>query len=226
MRNGLYGKLPCKRDFVAEGVPRGFLPMWEPWLQGSLGASRMALGSRWQEIYLAAPIWRFWIGPAHCGRTVTGAFMPSVDGVGRWFPLTLMAAAEEGETLAPPTESPNEAWFEAVEDLLLSALDEGRVWEDLTRDLAGLATPPAVARRALPAGAVLTADGLLATAAAEPTAAAAFAALGAAGAAAEAATSIWWWTVGGGAFPAMAVTGRRLPDPARFHGFLTGRFDG
>lgn len=226
MRNGLYGKLPCKRDFVAEGVPRGFLPVFEPWLQGSLGAARMALGSRWQEIYLSAPIWRFWIGSAHCGRTVTGAFMPSVDGVGRWFPLTLMAAADEGETIAPPTASANETWFDAVETLLLSALDDGRRWEDLTADLAGLSTPPTAAPTRLPDGAVLTGDGLLVARGGEATTASAFAALAGAGAAAELATATFWWTIGGGTFPAMAATSRRMPDQGLFQGFLTGRFEG
>ena len=225
MANGLYGKLPIKRDFIAENVPRGFLPMWEPWLQGAVAASRMELGSRWQAIYLSAPIWRFWIGHAHCGRTVTGAFMPSVDGVGRYFPLTLMAMAEEGEGIQPPTRAPAEDWYMGAEDLLLSALEETVVFDDLIAALAAMPTPATTARVGLPEGARLLPDGLLVAVGANATSEAAFSALSAATDAGDLATATFWWTIGGGDFPAMAISGRRLPDPSDFSGLLTGRFD-
>ncbi len=93
---GLFGKLPAKRDFIALNAPSDFLAVYEKWLQGGLTASRLELGNRWQEAYLNAPIWRFWLGGAHGGQTVAGAFMPSVDGVGRYFPLTVFAAASPG----------------------------------------------------------------------------------------------------------------------------------
>src|SRR5687767_13437663 len=91
MAKGLYGKLHAKRDFVAIGVPRGFLTCWEPWLQGAMSASRDDLAQGWQDAFLTAPIWRFWLGSALCGSPVLGAIMPSVDGVGRCFPLTAVA---------------------------------------------------------------------------------------------------------------------------------------
>ena len=96
MPRSLYGKLPTKRDFIAAGVPREFLAVWEPWLQGSVSASRVTLGDRWQAAFLTAPIWRFWLGSDLCGVDVIGAFMPSLDGVGRYFPLTLIACADPG----------------------------------------------------------------------------------------------------------------------------------
>lgn len=226
MGNGLYGKLPIKRDFIAENIPRGFLPLWEPWLQGAVASSRLELGSRWQGIYLSAPIWRFWIGHAHCGRTVTGAFMPSVDGIGRYFPLTLVAAAEETEVIAPPTKEPADAWYEAAEDLLLSALDETAVFDDLVRALGEMAGPVAAPRPGLPEGAQLLGDGLLVARGGEATTASAFAGFSAAAEAGDLATATFWWTIGGEGFPAMAIGGRRLPDPHLFSGFLTGKFPG
>ena len=74
MQCGLYGKLPTKRDFIAIKAPREFLEVWEPWMQGGLSASRHALGDNWQQTFLTAPIWRFWLGSELCGRTVLGAF--------------------------------------------------------------------------------------------------------------------------------------------------------
>ena len=83
---GLYGKLPMKRDFISVSTPQAFLERWEPWIQGGIAASRVALGAQWQDIFLRAPIWRFWLGAEICGRPAMGSFMPSVDGVGRFFP--------------------------------------------------------------------------------------------------------------------------------------------
>ena len=95
MRCGLYGKLPSKRDFIAIGTPRELLSVWEPWMQGGLSASRHSLGDHWKQAFLTAPIWRFWLGADLCGTTVLGAFMSSLDGVGRYFPLTLFAYPDE-----------------------------------------------------------------------------------------------------------------------------------
>jgi type VI secretion system protein ImpM len=83
MRCGLFGKLPAKRDFVALQAPRAFLAVWEKWLQAGVSASRAELGADWQALFLRAPIWRFWLGAELAGAPVLGAFMPSVDGVGR-----------------------------------------------------------------------------------------------------------------------------------------------
>ncbi|WP_164076542.1 type VI secretion system-associated protein TagF, partial [Stenotrophomonas maltophilia] len=54
----------------------------------------------WTAVFLKAPIWRFWCGSSVLGTSLIGALMPSVDGVGRYFPLTVLApapAASEGE---------------------------------------------------------------------------------------------------------------------------------
>ncbi len=102
MLSGLYGKLPMKRDFITVSVPDAFLDLWEPWLQGGLTASREELGTRWEEVFLKAPIWRFWLGADLCGLATIGSFMPSVDEVGRFFPLTAFACAGQGASFSPP----------------------------------------------------------------------------------------------------------------------------
>src|SRR5688572_1852359 len=122
---GLYGKLPMKRDFIAVDAPRGFLQVWEPWLQGGIAASRIVLGTRWRDVFLRAPIWRFWLGPEICGFPVMGSLMSSVDGVGRFFPLTAIACGEAGDAFPPPTTEPQTAWFAELEEFLLSTLEDG-----------------------------------------------------------------------------------------------------
>ena len=212
---GLYGKLPMKRDFVALGVPREVLAAYEPWLQASLAASRVALGGLWQAAFLRAPIWRFWMGAELCGGSVLGALMPSVDGVGRYFPLTLVA---RGADLAPPELEPNAAWFERVDALLLGALVEGARFEDLGAALATLPAPSSLGPVPDPAGLrriegslVMTPgpDGLRAT----------FAALRSAQSACP--RSTLWWTEGGEGFPARALAARGMPAPYAFASFLS-----
>ena len=105
---GLFGKLPAKRDFVAFGASRRFLEAWEPWLQAGMATSKQSVGTGWTELYNRAPIWRFWLGADFCGEAMIGAFMPSVDGVGRSFPLTLFAG-EGDESLPPPELDANDA---------------------------------------------------------------------------------------------------------------------
>jgi len=58
-----------------------------------LFAAREKLGEDWLESYLKAPIWRFALMPgALDARPWFGVLMPSVDRVGRQFPLTFAAS--------------------------------------------------------------------------------------------------------------------------------------
>jgi type VI secretion system protein ImpM len=141
MQCGLYGKVPAKRDFIAIGAPREFLNAWEPWLQAAISASRTTLGEAWQPAFLTAPIWRFWLGADICGRSVIGAFMSSLDGVGRYFPLTLFACADVGAAIPPPEYGAQDGWFDAVEAFLMSTLDQGAQFETMTAQLGALPPP-------------------------------------------------------------------------------------
>jgi type VI secretion system protein ImpM len=86
---GFCGKLPARGDFVSAGLPRRFVDPWHDWLQRMLMASREALGEGWNAAWLEAPVWRFALAPGLCGPDAAlGLWMPSVDNVGRYFPLT------------------------------------------------------------------------------------------------------------------------------------------
>src|SRR5450759_3741976 len=141
MRCSLFGKLAAKRDFIALFAPRDFLNAWEPWMQGCVSASRESLDASWQQAYLTAPIWRFWLGADICGATVVGAFMSSLDGVGRYYPLTLFAYADPGSAIAPPDIDAHDKWLAAGEDLLLSTLDKDLSFDAITSSLDQLTAP-------------------------------------------------------------------------------------
>ncbi|MEO1457159.1 MAG: type VI secretion system-associated protein TagF [Pseudomonadota bacterium] len=102
---GYFGKISGYGDFVRKDLAPSFIEVWEPWLHAGLQASREALGHRWQEAYLTAPIWRFALPPGLAGpEGMIGVLMPSVDRVGRFFPLTL--AAPSGICLLDPGPDP------------------------------------------------------------------------------------------------------------------------
>lgn len=137
---GAYGKMPSAGDFFRIAPPPGFVEAWDPWLQQALLAGPQAFGGGWDAIYMSAPIWRFTLAAGVAGPTsVVGVVMPSVDRVGRRFPLTLacgMAAGPIG-----PVHFANDGLFEALEDLALAALDDGMTRDRLAEALGHLPPP-------------------------------------------------------------------------------------
>ena len=225
MRCGLYGKLPAKRDFIAIGAPREFLNAWEPWIQSGISASQVSLGADWQNVFLTAPIWRFWLGAENCGTTVIGAFMSSLDGVGRYFPLTLFACAEPGATIPPPEFDSQDDWFAAVEEFLMSTLDQDTQFDAITAALEQLSPPAGATQAAGANGAVVFEDGTIASPADGQAFPNLFNSLHAADRGNTLSAATFWWTVGGEGYQPMALSARKMPDPFLFAAMLTGRFD-
>jgi len=223
MRCGLYGKVPSKRDFIAIATPREFLSVWEPWMQSGLSASRHSLGEDWQQAFLTAPIWRFWLGAELCGQTVIGAFMPSLDGVGRYFPLTLVAYGENGSAIPPPEFDPQEGWFQIAEDYLLSTLEQDATFETVTSGLERLVRPSDDAPVSRRNDMIEMKGGMVAQVNERPVTEL-FASLRMADYADVYASASFWWTIGGEGYPPLAMSGRRLPDPFQFTEMLTGKF--
>lgn len=125
---GAFGKIPGMGDFLRLNLSAGFVQAWDTWLQAGLIAAQGRLGGRWSDCYLSAPIWRFSLPAGVAGsEAVSGVLMPSVDRVGRQYPLTLATPCDPGRTAL--RHFANDAWFAALEDVALLALDD-----DVTRD--------------------------------------------------------------------------------------------
>jgi type VI secretion system protein ImpM len=89
---GFYGKLPTHGDFLRRRVSDRFVGVWDRWLQEGIAASREQLGDRWLSVYLTSPAWRFVAAAGVLDRdAIIGLMIPSVDRVGRYFPLTIAA---------------------------------------------------------------------------------------------------------------------------------------
>jgi len=141
---GFYGKVPSEGDFVSRRLPWEFTSTWDAWLQLGLQASRAALGERWLEAYLSAPVWRFQVAPGVCGpRGWRGFFFASVDRVGRYFPLTVAAPDESGRAPALATLASDDERWRACEDAALAALDPRVALDALDRAVEALALPAA-----------------------------------------------------------------------------------
>ena len=132
-------------------------------MQSCVSASRDSLGDSWLQAYLTAPIWRFWLGADICGATVVGALMSSLDGVGRYYPLTLFACADQDDAIAPPDIDAHDEWFAAAEDFLLSTLDKNVTFEAITNALDQLAAPTHQPTGSPPAGMSIPSSGVIAS---------------------------------------------------------------
>ena len=145
--SGFYGKLPSEGDFVTRRLPWEFTSVWDDWLQQGMQASREALGDRWLELYLSAPIWRFQVAPGVCGPVGwRGVFFASVDRVGRYFPLTLAFMSvpapgmRAGQGVAPSLAVDEARWF-AAEDAALAGLEPTLPIDEFERTLQALVEP-------------------------------------------------------------------------------------
>jgi len=119
---GLFGKLPMQSDFISHFLPESYTDYWHGWLQSCLSVSQEQLGTHWREYYLSAPIWRFAIMPGVIHNSgIVGVLIPSVDEVGRYFPLTIAHLGDHQPWAAYLT---GKAWFEKAEYTALLALED------------------------------------------------------------------------------------------------------
>ena len=123
---GFYGKLPQNGDFITRNLGQAFIQPWDAWLQQALFTSQQQLGINWLQRYLTSPIWRFVLSAGVCGDSAwAGILMPSVDKVGRYFPLTIAVPLDNIQDLADIFLF-NHQWFMQLETVALIGL-EGKV---------------------------------------------------------------------------------------------------
>jgi type VI secretion system protein ImpM len=119
-RPGWYGKLPSLGDFASRRLPPLFVEPWDRWLASGMAYWRQR-DEAWLDAFLAAPTWRFALGagiPYSRSPGYAGVLMPSVDRVGRYFPLTVVRPRNGSEILAPAH------WLRELETIAVSALND------------------------------------------------------------------------------------------------------
>ena len=229
---GFYGKLPSHGDFLRRRVSDAFVGVWDGWLQECMAASRGALGDKWLDVYLTSPVWRFGCAAGTCGPApVVGVMVPSVDRVGRYFPLTLVAALPTGSSpLAASTiGSP---FFDEAERLVVETLEADRVnFEEFDARVQALAQQLEllVAARSVvlePVAAAVLGDdapgGWQIPIGSPPQLAPAFEQLLSTRLSMLYDPLVLWWTEGSSIVEPSCLIARGLPDPQAFAALLDG----
>lgn len=140
---GFFGKLPSHGDFISRRVPSELLGPWEAWLDAGLEQSREFFGDAWLETYLSSPIWCFCGSAGCCGdRPFCGLVMPSVDRLGRHYPLSILAPLGARD-LPCEIAAETKGWFNRMEALALSCLDDGFDFAVFDAELAATVLPAA-----------------------------------------------------------------------------------
>jgi len=123
---GWYGKIPAGGDFIARRVPPSFSQAWDGWLQGAIAGSRERMAGDWRDAFLSMPAWRFVLSPALLNANAwIGIMVPSVDAVGRYFPLTVASALPSASLDLVATLLAARPWFQDIEAIALSAIGPG-----------------------------------------------------------------------------------------------------
>jgi type VI secretion system protein ImpM len=130
----LFGKLPAHGDFVSRGLDLSARDALDAWLSAEIAAAREAFGDAFAERFDVAPGWCFAF-PGAAGWTA-GALAPSVDMVGRRFPLIVARGVADADAAG--------GMALACGDAIHAALTEGWDADRLHVALAAL-TPPEVA---------------------------------------------------------------------------------
>lgn len=141
---GWYGKLPALGDFAGRRLPHGFVAAWDAWLQRGMVHSQEHLGAAWLDSFLTAPVWGFVLGARTLDtQTWAGIVLPSVDRVGRYFPLTLCAALPRMSFSADALLA-LQRWMDALEQAARAGLDPQASVEGFDAELVK-STPPVFA---------------------------------------------------------------------------------
>lgn len=142
---GWHGKLPSLGDFASRRLSPDFISAWDGWLAAGLAVLREQQPAQWLNDYLACPTWRFVLMPGALpaplpAQAHAGVLMPSVDRIGRYFPLTVVTPLA-----SPPQDSLSLTalltWLHDLDDLAADALQDDWPIERLEAELARCRCP-------------------------------------------------------------------------------------
>ncbi|MBC7954958.1 MAG: type VI secretion system-associated protein TagF [Cytophagales bacterium] len=138
---GWYGKLAMLGDFAHRRLPLGFVNACDAWLSQGVAASRESLGSAWLDNYRTAPLWCFaWSPRVVDEQWWFGVLMPSVDAVGRYFPLVVAFNTEHAPT-EPHVLAQWAQWYDSAGACALQTLQGQATLDEFESALAAAGTP-------------------------------------------------------------------------------------
>lgn len=145
MPAGWYGKLPSLGDFASRRLSPDAVSFWDDWLCAAMLGLREAAQADWLPTYLAAPRWQFVLMPGALPEGLdpggaAGILMPSVDRVGRYFPLLILQPLG-GLSPEQATAPALWRWLAELDALAADALDQDWTVDQLEGALAAQPAP-------------------------------------------------------------------------------------
>lgn len=92
-----FGKLPSQGDFVGRRMPHAMVKCWDDWMRSGLDTLRHEAPANWEQRFVHSPLWFFMSPAVVMGVPVVGVLAPSVDRVGRCYPISVMAVADQDD---------------------------------------------------------------------------------------------------------------------------------
>lgn len=118
---GFFGKLPGVGDFVQRRLPPAFVAEWDRSFEAAVNGARAEFGEAWDAVWRSGPVWRFALGPGVCGGSAwVGVTGPSVDRVGRRFPMVLAHELESADEAAAIVRGAAD-WYATLEQVCATA---------------------------------------------------------------------------------------------------------
>ncbi len=141
---GWHGKLPTLGDFATRRLGPDFVEPWDAWLSEGIAALRRR--DDWLQAYLASPSWRFILMPGVMPGPLgeqgwAGVLMPSVDRVGRYYPLTLAHPMGTWPTTGDALDA-IWRWLLQLDEAAADALQDDWDIDTLEAELQRLGPPP------------------------------------------------------------------------------------
>lgn len=134
-----WGKLPSQGDFVGRRMPHALMLKWDSWLRDGIDFLRDDAGASWASRFVKSPIWYFACPASVLGTAGVGVFGPSVDRIGRLFPLIVMATVEGFDVAASDEEVLN--YLTGLRQVLIDARRLPLSAQQVDEYLASLAPP-------------------------------------------------------------------------------------
>jgi type VI secretion system protein ImpM len=121
----LFGKLPAHGDFVSRGIAGEERQEVNIWLTSEMHGARRHHGESFDDSFDEAPPWRFaW---SDAGVWTAGALAPSVDSVGRRFPILVGRRAVEASQVISLAEQCEACIYRAFGEALDAEALAGRL---------------------------------------------------------------------------------------------------
>lgn len=132
LKTGFYGKLPSNGDFLSRNLSHDVTISIDEWFQISMTQLRHRLPD-WSYFFNASPSW-FFIVPCNffSPKPYIGYITPSIDRVGRCFPLIVLKEMSKDAILG--TEA-LEHWFSSTEEIVRNCLRNSSPADELMASL-------------------------------------------------------------------------------------------